>query len=693
MKQYSADKLRNIAIIGHGSEGKTTLAEAMLFSAGAIDRMGRVEDKNTVTDYDEEENKRTISISAALAPVEWNGCKINVIDAPGYFDFEGEQVQALHMADAGLVVVGAMSGIAVGTEKAMDRCAAMGKPVLMHINQMDRENADFSRILNQLKDKYGTAIAPVMIPIVQGGKITGYVDVFERKAMMAQKKGYKAADVPDELAPLLDECNNALVECAAESDDALLEKYFEGEELTREDIVTGLRKGIVERRIIPVTAGSAAECALVDVVLNQIVALMPAPLDRPPVKATDLKSGKEVDVVCDANEPFVAQVIKTITDPFVGKLSILRVYRGTLSGGVTVQNTVSGKSEKISSVYTMRGKKQVDLDKLIAGDIGAVAKLQATGTGDTLCDSNAQVVLAPIEFPKPSISMAVSAATKGEEDKVFSGLGRLEEEDSTFKMYKEPDTLETLLSGMGELHLEVIIRKLKNKFGVEAVLADPRIPYRETIRKSVKAEGRHKKQSGGHGQFGHVWIEFEPMPEGGGFEFVDKIVGGVVPRNFIPAVEKGLRENLPKGVIAGFPIVDIKATLYDGSYHSVDSSEMAFKTAARLALRNGCAQANPVLLEPIYKIEVTVPDDYMGDIIGDMNRRRGRIMGMNPVDGKQQVVAEVPLAEVFKYSTDLRSMTQARGEFDMEFVRYEEVPANIAKKVIETFKREEEDDD
>ncbi len=694
MKPYSAEQLRNIALVGHGSEGKTTLTEAMLFYTGAIDRMGRVEDGNTVTDFDAEEIKRTISISSALAPVEWGGCKINVIDAPGYFDFEGEQLQALRLADAGLVVVGAMSGIAVGTEKALAHCKAMGLPSMIFINQMDRENADFVKQLHELQNRFGTNIVPVVIPIVSGMKVKGYVDVLEKKAMLADGKNYKETDVPDDLSDLLDECYNTLVEAAAESDDVLLEKYFGGEELKKEEIVASLRTGIAAGRIIPLSAGSALGCSLVDVLLNQIIALMPSPKDKPAAIATDVKSGEKREVVCDENKPLVAQVIKTVADPFVGRLSILRVYAGVLKGGVTVQNTVSGKPEKISSVYTMRGKKQVDLEKLCAGDIGAVAKLQSTNTGDTLCDAGMQVLMPPIVFPKPSISMAVSAAKKGEEDKVFGGLARLEEEDSTFKVSKDTETLDTLISGMGELHLEVVVKKLKNKFGVDAVLSDPRVPYRETIRKSVKAEGRHKKQSGGHGQFGHVWIEYEPLTDGGGFEFVDKIVGGVVPRNFIPAVEKGLRENLSRGVLAGFPIVGLKATLYDGSYHAVDSSEMAFKTAARLSLRKGCLAASPVLLEPIYKISVTVPDSYMGDIIGDLNKRRGRILGMNPVEGgKQQVVAEVPLAEVFKYATDLRSLTQARGEFEMEFLRYEDVPANIAQKVIEAYKHEEEEED
>lgn len=694
MQHYSADKLRNIALVGHGGEGKTTLAEAMLFHAGAIDRMGRVEDGSTTTDFDAEENKRKISISAALAPVEWKGSKINVVDAPGYFDFIGEQMQALRLCDAGLILIDAVSDLSVGAEKAYDMCRSFGYPVMFFINQMDRENADFEKTFHMLQEKYGAKISPVAIPIMEGQKVVGYVDTLGNAAYKMAQKGYEPCDIPAELHDLVEICHSVVVEAAAESDDDLLEKYFAGEEMTREEIQRGLRQGVRDRRVIPVTAGSALNDQLIDVLMDTILALMPAPCDAPAMVANDDKSEEGYIVHCEEDAPMVAQVIKTVADPFVGKLSILRVYQGVLKGGVSVANPRAGKQEKISAVYVMRGKKQIEVDQLCAGDIGAVAKLQYTSTCDTLCDPSLSVHFDIVGFPPPCISMAVRAAKKGEEDKVFGGLARLEEEDGTFKVSKEPDTLETLISGMGELHLEVIVNKLKNKFGVEAVLSEPRVPYRETIRKKVQAEGRHKKQSGGHGQFGHVWIEYEPLPEMEGFEFVDKVVGGVVPRNFIPAVEKGLRENLSRGVLAGFPIVGLRATLYDGSYHPVDSSEMAFKTAARLSLRKGCAEANPVLLEPIYRAEIIVPDEYMGDIIGDLNRRRGRILGMNPLEeGRQEIVAEVPLAEMFKYATDLRSLTQARGSFKLEFVRYEEVPANIAQKVIEANKRELEDED
>lgn len=693
MKNYNAQSLRNVAIVGHGSEGKTTLTEAIMFNAGLIDRMGKVEDGNTVSDYDAEEIRRGISISASLAPVEHKDVKINFIDAPGYFDFVGEMVQAMHLADSALIVVGAMSGVAVGTEKAWDMCEKKGMPRMIFVNQMDREHADYQKVFHELKEKYGTHVAPIACPILEGGKITGYVDIVSMKAYRINGKAYAETEIPGDLADFIEECREALVEAAAETDDALLEKFFGGEELSEEKIISGLRTGINQGQVAPMLGGAAAPNLLIAPLVDAIVKFLPSPADRPAVTVTDVKSGEEIALSCDESAPFAAQVIKTVADPFVGKLSIFRVYSGSLKGGSSFLNVSRDKTEKVGSISSMRGKKQVEMDRIIAGDIGAIAKLQNTGTGDSICDPARPVRFADMEFPAPCISMAVNVMKEGEEDKVFGGLVRLEEEDPTFELEKTTDTIETLIKGMGELHLEVIIKKLENKFGVSAKLSEPKVAYRETIRKAVKAEGRHKKQSGGHGQFGHCWIEFEPLYDGQDFEFVDKVVGGVVPRQFIPAVEKGLRENLSRGVLAGYPIVGIRATLYDGSYHAVDSSEMAFKTAARLALRKGCSEANPVLLEPIYKVNVQIPDEYMGDIIGDMNRRRGRIMGMNPLEGGlQEVMAEVPQAEMFRYATDLRSMTQARGTFDMTFERYEEVPSNIAQKIIENAKIEEDED-
>ncbi len=692
MKNYTTDKIRNIGIIGHGGEGKTTLTEAMLFNAKATDRFGRVEDGTTTTDYDPEEIKRHISISAATAPLEWNGHKLNVIDVPGYFDFEGELASTLRVVDSACIVVGAVSGVIVGTEKAWDYCKEYKIPRIMFVNQMDRENANFNKVIDQLKELYGTSIAPFQVPIMEGGEFTGYVDIIAMKAMQFKGKDIIEVPIPDNMQDEVESIRTILVEAAAETSEELMEKYFEGEELTEEEIRKAVREGVVCGDVVPVICGSAVNNQGVSILMDTIINYLPAPGECGGVTGENPKTNEAVERTCSASEPFSALVFKTVVDPFVGKLSIFKVLSGEMTTGMSVYNPNKEKVEKINNIYLLRGKKQIAVDKVVTGDIAAVAKLQVTMTGDTLCDQSDPILYEGIRFPDPSISLAVVAEKEGEEDKVFGGLSRLTEEDPTFTVDKNQETGEMLISGVGEMHLEIISKRLKNKFGVGVVYNEPKIPYRETIRKPVKAEGRHKKQSGGHGQFGHVWVEFEPLadPEQR-FEFVDKIVGGVVPRQYIPAVEKGLLECLEKGVLAGYPMVGIKATLYDGSYHSVDSSEMAFKIAAALAYRK-LDQANPVLLEPIMRAEVVVPDDYMGDIIGDMNKRRGRILGMNPIgNGMQEVVAEVPQAEMTRYATDLRSMTQARGSFKLTFVRYEEVPANISAKVVEQAKLENEE--
>ncbi|MGB4388744.1 MAG: elongation factor G [Caldicoprobacterales bacterium] len=691
MKSYTTDKIRNLGVIGHGGEGKTTLAEAMLFNSGVIDRFGKVEDGTTTTDYDQEEIKRQISISAALAPLEWNNHKINVIDIPGYFDFVGELVGGLRVADCACIVVGAVSGVAVGTEKAWDYCDEYELPRFIFVNQMDRENANFSKVLDSLKDLYGTSIAPFQVPIMESDQFVGYVDVISMKAYRYDGKDVKEIDVPADMVDLIEPIRTMLIEAVAETSEELMEKYFEGEELDEKEIKDALRVGVTSGDIVPVLCGSAVNNQGIKQLMDTVVDYMPSPGDKHKEIAKDHKTGDELEVSYKTDEPFAALVFKTVVDPFVGKLNLFKVMSGQLSTGATIYNVNKEKAEKVSNIYFMRGKKQISTDKVVAGDIAAVAKLQHTVTGDSLCDQGRQLELREIKFPEPSISLAIEAEKEGEEDKVFGGLNRLTEEDPTFTVEKNTETNQMIISGVGEMHLEIIAKRLENKFAAKAVFKDPKVAYRETIRKSIQAEGRHKKQSGGHGQFGHVWIEFEPLTDTEQeFEFVDKIVGGVVPRQYIPAVEKGLIECLPKGVLAGYPMVGLKATLYDGSYHSVDSSEMAFKVAASLAYRK-LIDANPVLLEPIMKAEVLVPDDYMGDIIGDLNRRRGRILGMNPVEGGlQEVVAEVPQAEMFKYATDLRSMTQARGSFKLSFVRYEEVPGNISAKVVEAAKKEEE---
>ncbi|MGI6168125.1 MAG: elongation factor G [Christensenellales bacterium] len=692
MKVYTAKEIRNLAVVGHGGDGKTTLTEAFLFNAGAIDRMGKVEDGSTTTDYDPEEIKRQISISMALAPLEYKGCKLNIIDTPGYFDFAGEMVEALHFADGALILVSAVSGLSVGAEKAYEMCDQRNLPRMILVNQMDRENADFNKTLNQLTDRYGTRIVALQLPIMEGGSLAGFVDLIEMKAKLFDGTNLKDAEIPSALSGDVEALRETLIEAAAENDDDLLEKFFGGEELSKEEIIAGVRAGVMLGKIAPVLAGAAAPNLGIGALMEGIIEYMPSPADLPPVACKDAKTDEETTQAYDDTLPFSAQVIKTVADPFVGKLSLFKVYSGVLKSDSSLYNMRVSKSEKPGTIYNMRGKKQTTVTEIHAGDIGALAKLQHTLTGDTLCESNQGVVFPALEFPKPCISLAVTAKKEGEEDKVFAGLYRLMDEDPTMIVEKDSVTSDTLIRGMGELHLEVICRKLQNKFDVEAQLNEPKIPYRETIRKTVKAEGKHKKQTGGAGQFGHVFIQFEPILDSNvEFEFVDKIVGGVVPRQFIPAVEKGLRESVKKGVLAGYPMVNLRCTLYDGKYHPVDSKEIAFISAARLAYRKGCAEANPILLEPIYKVEVNIPDEYMGDVIGDLNRRRGRILGMNPVMSGQQVSAEVPLAEMFKYATDLRSMTQARGVFDMEFLRYEEVPANIAAKVVEQGKKDMDD--
>ncbi len=680
--QYKAENIRNIAFMGHGGDGKTTLTESILFGTGAADRFGKVEDGNTTSDYDPEEIKRHISISASLAPVQYNNTKINIIDCPGYFDFLGETVSALNAADGAVIVMSAVSGLNVGAEKAMDMTKKKKLPKIIFINQMDRENANYLKVLTQLEEKYGSSIAPIQYPIMENGVMTGYVDVASNVSYKFNGKKLEKIDTPAHLSDQLADARSRLIEAAAENDEELLEKYFAEEELTTDEIIKGLLEGVHSGSTVPVCGGSALESKCTDFLLEQIIAFIPSCAGKKyPCKKAD---GSDGEIVCDSSGSFAAQVFKTITDPFVGKLSLFKVISGVIKSDTPLYNPNVDKAEKAGTIYTMRGKKQIPEEQLNAGDIGAVAKLQYTLTYHTLCTEANKVIFPIPEIPKPSITMSVFPKKQGDEDKVFNGLRRLEEEDVTFKLSKNEETNEMQISGLGEMHLDVISKKLKNKFNAEIILAEPKIPYRETIRKSVKAEGKHKKQSGGHGQYGHCWIEFEPITDGSAnFEFVDKVVGGVVPRAYIPAVEKGLLECVKKGVLAGYPVVNLRCTLYDGSYHDVDSSEMAFKIAASLAYKKGLKEANPVLLEPIYHVEVIVPDDYMGDIIGDLNKRRGRILGMSPVEEGQKVVAEVPYAEMLKYSTDLRSMTQARGTFDMWFERYEEAPPNIAAKVIE----------
>ncbi len=688
MKAYNSQDILNIAVVGHGGDGKTTLVEAFLYNSGATERMGKVEDGNTVTDYDPEETKRKISIGLALAPVEWNNKKFNLIDVPGYFDFEGESVAAYALCDSALIVMAAKDYVTVGAEKAYDYCVENNIPKAFVINQIDKENTDFMKTLTALQDKYSDAATAVQFPIIKDAKFVGVVDVISQKAQMFDGK---VVDVPDDIADQVAMLRESLVENAAGNDEELMEKYFDGQELSDADILKGLKAGVMQGAMAPIFVTVANQNLGVKQLMDCLLATMPVASEVEERSAKD-KSDKDISLTRDPAGPFAAQVIKSIADPFVGKISIIKVYSGTLSHDMSVINATSEKHEKTNNLGVMRGKKLIPVDKVVAGDIAALAKLQGTATGDTLCMASNIIKFEKMTFPSPCISLAVSAKKQGDEEKVFAGLHRFEEEDPSFKIVNNAETGDTLVNGMGEMHLEVILNKLKNKFGAEGVLSEPRVPYRETIRKKAEAEGKHKKQSGGAGQYGVVNIRFEPILDGATeFEFVNSIVGGVVPREFIPAVEKGLKESIKHGVLAGYPMVNIRATLFDGKYHPVDSKEVAFKSAARLSYKAACAKADPVILEPICKAEVVVPDECMGDIIGDLNRRRGRILGMNPVKGMQEVDAEVPMSEMTKYATDLRSMTHAKGTFKLTFERYEELPAHMATKVIEQAKKDMEE--
>lgn len=681
MKKVDVQHLRNVALVSHGGAGKTSLTEALLFTAGATSRSGRVDEGTTVTDYDPEEVRRKISLSTALAPLEWQDCRINLLDTPGYFDFVGEVISSLRVVEGALVLLDASAGVAVGTEKVWKYASEAGIPCLVFVNKMDRENANFDRCLNELRMAFGPQVAPIEIPVGQADSFRGIVDVVRGKMLTYDASGKeKVSEIPAELAADVQAARDALVEAVAAADDSLTEKYLEGEELTQEEIERGLAVGVASRQIIPVLCGSALKNQGVSTLLDYLVRLLPSPAARR-VKAAD-KQGKEIELESKADGPLAALVFKTISDPYVGKITLLRVFSGTLASNGTAYNVNRDHDERIGQLFLMRGKEQVPVDSLAAGDIGGVAKLVETGTNDTLTNREKPLRLSPIAFPEPVITMAVVPKSRGDDDKIGAGLARLAEEDPTCSVQRNSETAQMLLSGQGELHLEVMVSRLQKKFGVEAELVVPKVPYRETIKGTAKAEYKHKKQTGGRGQYGHVFLEVEPLPLGTGFEFVDKIFGGAVPKQYIPAVEKGVRETMAEGILAGYPVVDMRVILYDGSYHPVDSSEMAFKLAASMALKKAFTDATPILMEPIMNVEVHVPETFMGDVMGDLNKKRGRILGMESSDGLQVIRAQVPLSEMFRYATDLRSITQGRGWFHMEFDHYEEVPAPVAQQII-----------
>lgn len=685
MKQYEAKNIKNIALAGHAGSGKTSLAEALLYLAGATDRLGKVADGNTVCDFDPEEVKRQATVATAVAPLEWKGEKINLLDTPGLFDFAEGVCEGIRAAETVLINISGKSGVAVGTEKAFEAAGDRNLAKFFFVNKLDSDHADFYKVFEELKTEFGPAVCPIVVPFVQEHRVQCYVNMLEYKAY-AYRDG-KPAEVPiPEMGARLDGLRTAINEAVAETSDEAFEKYFSGETFTPEELIVGLSTGVRNGTVYPVFCGASQSMQAIDQLMTGLAWLAPTAEAKGGETATVGDDLQEIAV--DPSAPTAAVVFKTVADPFVGKLSYLKVIRGRLSSDQQLINMRTGMPEKIGKTLTVRGKKQEDTPYIAAGDIGAVAKLAQARTGDTLCAAEAPVVLAGIEPPKPSLSMAIRPKNKGDEEKIAQGILRLMEEDPTIRFENNSETRQMILYGLGEQHLDVIASRLKSKFGVEVQLEQPRVAYRETIRKKVQVQGRHKKQTGGHGQFGDVWIEFEPC-ESETMEFGERVVGGSVPKGFFPAVEKGLRDCIVKGPLAGYPVVGLRATLYDGSYHPVDSSEMSFKMAAALAYKAGMPLANPVLLEPIGTLRVNAPDDNMGDIMGEINKRRGRVLGMNPgKPGRQEIEAEVPMAEMNDFTTFIRQATQGRGSYSFEFARYEEAPPAVAQKVIEKAKQE-----
>ncbi|MDI6817508.1 MAG: elongation factor G [Actinomycetota bacterium] len=688
MKKYATANIRNIGLVGHGGCGKTTLTEALLFTSGAINRFGKIDEGNTTSDYDPEEIRRQFSINASLAPCEWNKHKINFIDTPGYTDFIGEVYGALRAVDIAGIVVDAVSGLEVQTERVWAIADDYGLAKFVIVNRLDKENANFNDVMRVLQEVYTDKVTPLQLPIGNEASFKGVVDVLNQKAYTTDGDKTTTGDVPGDMADEVAIAREALIERIAESDDALMEKYLEEGELSPAEIRSGLKAAIASGEVIPVICTAAFTSVGVEALLNAILDYLPSPEEAGAIKGIGVKSGDEVERKPAESEPLTALVFKTVADPYVGKLNYFRVFSGSLKANSTVYNAEKGSKERVGHVFAVRGKTQEDVEAVPAGDIGAVAKLADTMTSDTLCDEGRAIKLPPIKFPEPVISVAAAAKTKGDEEKLGTALNRVAEEDPTLTVRRDTETHQTVLSGMGDMHLDIIIERVKRKFGVEAVLSAPRIPFKETIKGDAAVQGRHKKQSGGRGQFGDVWVKVEPTQRGEGFEFVDKIVGGVVPQQYRPAVEKGIREVMEHGIIAGYPVVDIKVTLYDGSYHAVDSSEMAFKIAGSLAIKKGFMDAKPILLEPIMKVEVVVPEQYMGDVIGDLSSRRGKPLGSESRGRNIAVNALVPLAEMATYASTLRSISSGRGAYHMEFDHYEEVPNETAKKIIEVYEKE-----
>lgn len=683
MKSYSTEKIRNLALVGHSSSGKTSVCEALLFKSGVTNRLGKVDDGNTVTDFEKEEISRKVSISTATAVTSWKDFKINLIDTPGYFDFSGEVYSALRASEAALVVLDAQNSIEVGAEKVLKYTESIELPRIIFVNKMDKENVNFAKVVSDLHIKFGKKVIPFTLALGEGENFKGIIDVLNKKAY--EYKGFERVEVPiPEIR--IEEVNHVydtIVEVVAETDDELMEKFFNEEEFSHEEFLKGVTSALLNGSAVPLICGSATTGVGIDMLLDVITDYMPAPNDERAKRG--FRNEDENIRKISKDEPFSAVVFKTIVDPFIGRISIFKVISGKIDKDTVVYNSTKGQEEKVGSLFYLNGKTQIETKEIIAGDIGAISKLTITQTGDTLCDKNNKTLYKKIKYPKANLYFAIEPKSKNDEDKISIALHKLQEEDPSFVSIRNKETKQLLIGGQGNVQLQVILDKLKNSYAVQTNVVPLKIAYRETIKGKSDVQGKHKKQSGGAGQYGDVFVRFEPSEKE--FEFAEEVFGGSVPKNYFPAVEKGIKESTEKGILAGYPVVNIKATLYDGSYHPVDSNEMAFKIAASLAFKKGMEKANPILLEPIMKIEVIIPEEYMGDVMGDLNKRRGKVLGVEILeDGNQKVVGEAPHSELFEYAIDLRSMTQARGEFVMEFDRYEEIPSAIAQKIIEDAK-------
>ena len=685
MKEFLPLHIRNCAIIGHATVGKTTLSEAMLFTANEVNRLGRVEDGSTTSDYNADEISRKISISSSMLHCAWKSCKLNILDAPGYPDFIGEVISSLRVAELGIVVMNSVAGVEVGTESVWRIAQGYQDARILFVNRLDKEHADFRRCLESAQSRFGKGVMPIQIPVNAGENFDSFVDLMRMVLVKYEKDGsgkHSTANIPPELQSQAQEAHDKLVELAAESEDSLIEKYFEEGMLSNDEFKQGLKAGIAKQNIFPVLCGAAAKNIGLHDLLDFIAEFGPCPQDREPEVGKRPKSNEQVTIECKEDGHLAALVFKTVSEAHVGELSFFKVMSGKLTSGMEVLNSTRHVTEKIGQIYLMNGKNRKEVGTLNAGDIAATVKLRDTHTGNTLCDKRDPVELVGIEFPEPVIRVAVEPKSKGDEEKISAGLHSLHEQDPTFVSTYEPELRQTIISGQGEVHLDIIVKRLKDKFGVDVNLTEPRIPYRETIRGRAEAQGKYKKQSGGRGQYGDCWLKIEPMPRGAGFEFENAIVGGVIPGKYIPAVEKGVREALEEGVIAGYSVTDIKVIVFDGSYHDVDSSEMAFKIAGSMGFKKAFQEAKPVLLEPIYEVEVIVPEEFMGDVMGDLSSRRGKISGMEAEGPFQVIKAKVPLAELYRYSTSLRSLTQGRGNHRRKLSHYEEVPHEVTQKIV-----------